>query len=382
MSDNDWHAHRAEALDLILEATLRPDAWNEFIAHVCKVVGATSGAIAIRSSKPMLELIDPVAATWPDEAVEAYLMHPRESDPVVVDLALGMFTLRDGKSFITQDILDDQAYRRTSFFNDFASKFEIAYLTGVSMNVGSDHFGTLMVYRDGGSPVFDQDRRRFLESLAKPLRIGLETRRRLKGSLGAHGVLARLAVPVVTLDECGRVDYANQAAEQLFQRGDVVSLSRGRIRTRRPDVTHTLQALCLDAVRGDIPRQGRELFIDRPDGAPPLRLLLLPLSYKLSDSLWGGEVPAAIFFFDAQGEEPTPPDVSILLRQTYGCTETEARVTVLYADDGGTVKEVAAQLGVKPETIKTHLGKVFQKTRVKSKAELVKLIQKLKSPLR
>jgi DNA-binding CsgD family transcriptional regulator/PAS domain-containing protein len=379
VSENDWHAHRAEALDLILEATLRPEAWNDFIAHVCKVVGATSGAIAIRSSKPMLELIDPVAATWPDEAVEAYLTHPRENDPVVVDLALGMFTLRDGNSFITQDILDDRAYRQTSFFNDFASKFDIAYLTGVSMNVGSDHFGTLMIYRDDGSPVFDQDGRRFLESLAKPLRIGLETRRRLKGSLGAHGVLARLAVPVVTLDECGRVDYVNQAAEQLFLRGDVVSLSRGRIRTRRPDITQKLQELCRDAVRGDVPRQGHELFLEQGNGAPPLRLLILPLSSKLSDSLWGGEVPAAIFFFDAQGE-PTPTNLGPLLRQAYACTATEARVAVLYAD-GLRVKQVAAQLEVEAETVKTHLKKVYAKTGVTSKAELVKLLQKLRSPL-
>lgn len=380
LSDNDWHAHRAEALDIILEATLRPEAWNDFISHVCKVVGATSGAIAIRSNKPMLELIDPVAATWPDAAVEAYLTHPRERDPVVVDLALGMFTLRNGKSFITQEILDDQAYRQTPFFNDFASKFEIAYLTGVSVDVGADHFGTFMIYREDGSPIFDQHERRFLESLVKPLRIGLETRRRLKGTLVGHGVLARLAIPVVTLDERGRVDYANQAAERLFRRGDAVSISGGRIRTRKPDITQALQALCLDAVRGDIPRQGRELFLERPDGALPLRLLFLPLSLELSDSLWGGEVPAAIFFFDTQ-EEHTPPDVSILLRQTYGCTEAEARVAVLYAD-GATGRQTAAQLDVGPETIKTHLKKIFEKTRVKNKAELVKLIQNLRSPLR
>jgi DNA-binding CsgD family transcriptional regulator len=380
MSDNNWHAHREKALDLILESTLRPEAWNGFISHVCEVVGATSGAIAIRSSKPMLELIDPVAATWPDDAVEAYLTYPREHDPVVVDLAVGMFALRNGKSFITQELLDDRAYRQTPFFNDFASKFDIAYLTGVSLDVGADHFGTLMIYREDGSPTFDQHERRFLESLVKPLRIGLETRRRLKGTMVAHGLLARLAVPVVTLDERGRVDYSNEAAAQLFQSGDIVSIHGGRIRTRRPDTTQKLQALCLDAVRGDISPQGHELFLDRPDGAPPLRLLFLPLSHKLSDSLWGGEVPAAIFFFDAQ-EEPTPPDVCPLLRQTFGCTETEARVAVLYAG-GATGRQTAKQLGVGPETIKSHLKKIFDKTGVKNKAELVALIQKLGSPLR
>jgi DNA-binding CsgD family transcriptional regulator len=379
LSDNEWHAHRAEALDLVLEATLRPEAWNDFISHVCKVVGATSGAIAIRSASQTLELIDPVAATWPDEAVEAYLTYPREKDPVVVDLAVGMFALRNGRSFITQEMLDNKVYRETPFFREFARKFEIAYLAGVSVDVGSDHFGTLMIYREDGSRVFNRRERGFLESLAKPLRIGLETRRRFKGDTVAHGVLARLAIPVVTLDERGRVDYANEAAEQLFRCGDIASMSGGRIRTRRPDTTEALQALCLDAVRGDIPRQGRELFLDRSDGKPPLRLLILPLSYKVSDSLWGGEVPAAIFLFDTQ-EEAESPDVSIRIRQTYGCTETEARIAVLYAD-GATGGEIAGQLRVSTETIKTHLKRIFLKTRVKNKAELAKLIQKLRSPL-
>lgn len=379
-SENEWHVQREAALDLILEATLRPEAWNDFIGHVCKVVGANSGAIAIRSSKPALELIDPVAATWPDEAVEAYLAHPREADPVAIDLTLSMFAVRNGKSFITQELLDDDAYRQTPFFHDFASKFDITYMTGVSLDVGADHFGTLMLYREDGSPVFGQHERRFMESLIKPLRIGLETRRRLKGTMVAHGVLSRLAIPVVTLDECGRVDYMNQAADELFRRGDIVSIAGGRIRTNRPDTTKVLQTICREAVRGDISRQGRELFLERAGGSPPLRLSILPLSHRLSDSLWGGDVPAAIFFFDAQEDTP-PADVSTRLRQSYGCTETEAKIAMRYAD-GAFKRKIAEQLDISVETVKTHLKRVFEKTRVENKAELAKLIQKLGSPVR
>ena len=379
-AENEWHAQREAALELILEASLQPEAWNDFITHVCKVIGASSGAIAIRSSQPALELIDPVAATWPDEAVEAYLTHPRDADPVIIDLTVSMFALRNRNSFITQELLDDDAYRQTPFFHDFASKFDIAYLTGVSMDVGADHFGTLMLYREDGSSVFGQQERRFLETLTKPLRIGLETRRRLKGTMVAHGVLSRLAIPVVTLDERGRVDHMNQAAEELFRRGDIVSISKGRICTNKPDITKVLQAMCLEAVRGDISRQGHELYLARANGAPPLRLSILPLSHRLSDSLWGGDVPAAIFFFDAQEDTP-PPDVSKRLRQTYGCTDKEAENAVRYAA-GPTVSQLAEQVEVSSETIKSHLKKVFLKTGVKNKAELVNLIQKLGSPVR
>jgi DNA-binding CsgD family transcriptional regulator len=57
----------------------------------------------------------------------------------------------------------------------------------------------------------------------------------------------------------------------------------------------------------------------------------------------------------------------------YGLTQAEARVAVA-ASSGSTVFESATQLGLSPNTVKTHLRKVFAKTGISRQTELVRLM--------
>lgn len=381
--DEHLQRARADALELILEAILDPRAWDGFLDHLCQMLGGTSGALAIRSRAPGIELIDPVAANWPVGAVEAYLSYPRESDPMVVELAIGMFQACDRSAFVTQNLVDEGLFCRSAFFNEFANEFGMPYLAGISFNVGASHFGTLQIFRESGACTFDTSELRFLESLRRSLQVGLDARLRLKGASVAQGVLSRLDIPVIVLGQRAQVDYANPAAERLLRRGDSVRVSRGRLRTDNTKTTAALQALCLNAVSGHISRQGSELLLQRRSGRCPLRLLVLPLAFALSDSLWGGDLPVAILFFDADEHDygDAPPDVEQILRTSYGCTAAEARNAILYAG-GATASEVARGFGVSIDTVKTHLKSARRKTGTKNKAELAQLIQSLNPPLK
>jgi DNA-binding CsgD family transcriptional regulator len=57
----------------------------------------------------------------------------------------------------------------------------------------------------------------------------------------------------------------------------------------------------------------------------------------------------------------------------YGLTQAEARVA-LAASSGGTIPEMAAQLALSQNTIKTHLRKVFAKTATNRQTELVRMM--------
>jgi DNA-binding CsgD family transcriptional regulator len=61
------------------------------------------------------------------------------------------------------------------------------------------------------------------------------------------------------------------------------------------------------------------------------------------------------------------------LMNAYGLTRAEARVA-LAASSGSTVIESARLLGLSPNTIKTHLRRVFAKTATARQAELAGLI--------
>jgi DNA-binding CsgD family transcriptional regulator len=64
----------------------------------------------------------------------------------------------------------------------------------------------------------------------------------------------------------------------------------------------------------------------------------------------------------------------------YRLTPTELRVLLAIVDVGG-VPEVAAALGVAVTTVKTHLGRLFEKTGVARQADLVKLVAGFSTPL-
>jgi DNA-binding CsgD family transcriptional regulator len=54
----------------------------------------------------------------------------------------------------------------------------------------------------------------------------------------------------------------------------------------------------------------------------------------------------------------------------YGLTGAETRLAVLIAQ-GRTVSEVCALLDVTPNTVRTHLKRIFQKTQTRSQSQLV-----------
>jgi DNA-binding CsgD family transcriptional regulator len=57
----------------------------------------------------------------------------------------------------------------------------------------------------------------------------------------------------------------------------------------------------------------------------------------------------------------------------YGLTQAEARVA-LAASSGASIPETATRLNISPNTVKTHLQRVFAKTGANRQAELARLI--------
>jgi len=85
---------------------------------------------------------------------------------------------------------------------------------------------------------------------------------------------------------------------------------------------------------------------------------------------------AAVFVRKAAMESPSAPEV---IARTYKLTPTELRVLLAIVDVGG-VPEVASALGVSDTTVKTHVGRLFEKTGGTRQADLVKLVAGFSMP--
>jgi DNA-binding CsgD family transcriptional regulator len=166
----------------------------------------------------------------------------------------------------------------------------------------------------------------------------------------------------------------NDAAERLLAGKDGIQRSHDGLRAHYEVDNRRLQKSLKSALEHH--QAGASTGIEaalltRPDGAPPLNVLIrpIPLNYR------AGSTPVrrpavAVFLRDPTG---SPPASRALLRKLFGLTATESEIALLMID-GLTLDEAAATLGVSRNTVRAHLRGVFAKTGATRQALLVKML--------
>ena len=92
---------------------------------------------------------------------------------------------------------------------------------------------------------------------------------------------------------------------------------------------------------------------------------------------YAGAAVAALLVHETAIEPPSPPEV---IANAYHLTPTELRVLLAIVEVGG-VPAVAEALGIGETTVKTHLGRLYEKTGARRQADLVKIAAGFFSPL-
>jgi DNA-binding NarL/FixJ family response regulator len=80
-----------------------------------------------------------------------------------------------------------------------------------------------------------------------------------------------------------------------------------------------------------------------------------------------------LFHSEPRASDFTPNERA---QTSLGITERERQVLQLLAD-GRSNKEIAAQLGLSPNTVKTHVARLFEKLRVARRTEAIVLAREL-----
>jgi DNA-binding CsgD family transcriptional regulator len=184
--------------------------------------------------------------------------------------------------------------------------------------------------------------------------------------------LDMLPIGMILTDPKGQVVLINGAASAIVGLRDGLSVSRGTLSatlTRENAHLQQLVAQCVATTRGKGLRSGGAVAVSRASGKRSFRLLVTPL--RVSNRFAPrGVAGAAIFVSDPDQQSQTDDD---LLRQFHGLTPSEARVALLIAS-GLTLREVSETLGIKANTARGHLKRIFSKTDTRSQAQLVRLV--------
>jgi DNA-binding CsgD family transcriptional regulator len=178
-----------------------------------------------------------------------------------------------------------------------------------------------------------------------------------------------VSVGIFLLDANAQILHANATGQALLCTREVLRASGGRL-------------VAIDSLADRILRENFAIARDAGD-KEATKIVALPLVATDGERYVGHLLPltarnrtgvtynavAALFVRKATFTTPCSPEV---IAKTHDLTPTELRVLLAIVESG--VPEVAATLGIAESTVKTHLGRLFNKTGTNRQADLVKLV--------
>jgi DNA-binding CsgD family transcriptional regulator len=220
-----------------------------------------------------------------------------------------------------------------------------------ALRTGRAAWGAVGLYRAPGERMFDSEEKAFLGAIASDLATGA----RLGLLVGeARDPQWPDSPGLVVLSEAGEVESATPGVERWLSElpdGDLVA---GRL----PTAVHAVAGRALRTAESH--EDPGEVAVARVLSRSGTWIVLHGTSLVAS-----GSRRAAVIVEPAHPARITP-----LLMSAHGLTEREQEVTRLVLR-GDSTAQIAERLVVSPHTVQEHLKKVFEKTGVRSRRELV-----------
>jgi DNA-binding CsgD family transcriptional regulator len=220
-----------------------------------------------------------------------------------------------------------------------------------ALRTGGAVWGAVGLYRAPGAPMFNQEDKNFMKAIGPDLARGART-----------GLLVGEARDpewpdspgLVVLTEGGEIESTTPGVERWLCDLPDGDLDAGRL----PSAVHAVGARALRTADGydDV----GEIAVARVLSRSGTWLVLHGTSLVAS-----GSRRAAVIVEPAHPARLTP-----LLMSAYVLTEREQEVTRLVLS-GASTAQIAERLVVSPHTVQEHLKKIFEKTGVRSRRELV-----------
>ncbi len=176
----------------------------------------------------------------------------------------------------------------------------------------------------------------------------------------------------------GRILHANTMAHEMMSEGWPIQSHDGHLQGSSKKATAVLSK-GLRQVAGVTEYSTSDnncLDICLADATSPKGIAIASMKSLISTKLTPSPVALFIKSFNSRGDCTLSA-----IAECFGLTPAETR-TLHHFVEGGTVAEAAHALAVSENTVKTHLQNIFAKTRSSRQAQLMKLVNDLKPPLR
>ncbi len=376
MNDNDREQLSALISD-IYDAALEPAHRTDVIEKIAHFTGGHSGGLLSKHSLNNSENLYCYIGADP-ESLQAYSESYPKLDPTAGSHSFGVEQVVSAA-----DLVPYEEFRRGRFYREWARPHGWVDVASAVIERSATSCTFLSVVRHEASGMVDDEMRRrmalVIPHVRRALLIGKTINLKQAETACFSDILDGLSAGMILLDANARVVHANAAGSAILDAADFLRAAGGRLVASDASVNATLREILVAADGGDavVGVKGIALPLTAHDGERYIAHVLPLTSGARRHAGLAYNAVAALFVRKAALEAFSPPEV---IGRMYKLTPTELRVLLAIVDIGG-VPEVAAALGVAVTTIKTHLGRLFEKTGVGRQADLVKLVAGFSTPL-
>ncbi len=178
----------------------------------------------------------------------------------------------------------------------------------------------------------------------------------------------------------GKILHANRMAREMMSDGWPIQANNGCLQASNKKMTTLLLQSLQQVTEAAASSPSEDVCLDLclADVTSPQGVAIAsmkPLLHGMSDKRL---CPVALFVTRIKGRGDCALSA---IAECFGLTPAETR-TLHHFVEGGTVAEAGQALSVSENTVKTHLQNIFAKTRSSRQAQLIKLVNDLRPPLR
>ena len=283
----------------------------------------------------------------------------------------------------TDDIIPYEEFLETRFYREWARPQGLVdHVVAVieKSNTSAGLFGVFRHQRDG---LVDDEARRRMRLITPHVRramlIGKVIDLRTAEAATFADTLDGLTAGMLLVDATGRIIHANSTGHAMLREDDFLSAIGGRLVAGDPQIDRLFLDIFTAAGHGDAAMgiKGIAVPLIARGGERHVAHVLPLTSGARRRSGIATSAAAALFVQKAALDTPSLPEA---IAKAYKLTPTELRVLLAIIEVGGG-PEVAEALGVSPETVKGHLGRLYVKTGARRQVDLVKLVAGFSSPL-
>lgn len=362
----------------IYDAAVDPGLWKAALGRIASFVGGPSATLYAKDASSKTGGVFYDDGYINPHYIQLYFDKYIKLDPATT----GHFFAEVGEPMATEDIIPYDEFVETRFYKEWAKPQGLVDFVNVALERSQTNVASFGVFRHERDGVADPAARRSMRLLAPHVRRAVVVARLIERKTAEADTLAAaldgIRAGMFLVNAEGRIVHANAAGHALLQKGDMLQVSGGRLHALDPETDGTFRNMFAAAACGDealgvtgisvpIAFSGRDRHVAH----------VLPLTAGLRrETGTTYKAVAMLFVHKASIDAPSPPEV---IAKTYHLTPTELRVLLGIVEVGG-VPEVAETLGIAETTVKTHLGRLYEKTGSSRQADLVKLFAGFRNP--